>query len=129
MNSNQLKGFDQILNVAALFVGDNEIAMLPSQSILPNLEFLVVSGNPCAKTFPENRSIFALPKMKMFNGTIITNQIHARVDKRLSGVLFPEDLSKLLQPKQTDLNFSGKEMKDVNCLRSDSPSDLNLSNN
>jgi Leucine-rich repeat (LRR) protein len=129
MNSNQLKRFSQPLNVSALFVGDNEISTLPSQSLFPMLEVFFVLGNPCVKTFPESRFIFALPKLKMLNGTIITSQLHSKVDKRFTGVLFAEDLPGILQPKQVTLDISGKEMKDVNCLTSDILSELNLSGN
>jgi Leucine-rich repeat (LRR) protein len=129
MNSNQLKRFSQSLNVSALFVGDNEISTLPSQSLFPMLEVFFVSGNPCMKTFSESRFIFALPKLKMLNGTIITSQLHSKVDKRFTGVLFPEDLPVVLQPKQFSLDLSGKEMKDVNCLTSEFLCEMNLSGN
>jgi Leucine-rich repeat (LRR) protein len=129
MNSNCLTSFDQSLDVSALFVGDNDIASLPSQTLLPNLEVLFVDGNPCAKKYPESRFLFALPKLKMLNGTIVSSQLHAKVDKRFTGVLFPEDLPSVLPPMKTSLDLSGREMKDVNCLSSDHLSDLDLSRN
>jgi hypothetical protein len=93
------------------------------------LEVLFIAGNPCAETYPESRFIFAFPKLKMFNGTIIPSQFHAKIDKRFAGVLFPEDLPGILQPNQSVLDLSGKELKDVNCLSSENLSDLNLSDN
>lgn len=129
MNSNRLLSLSEILTVSALFVGDNEIDGLLTQEILPNLEVLFIVGNPCAKTFHDNRFIFSLPKLKMLNGNVINSQHHAKVDKLYGGVLFTEDLPKILQPKQTFLDLSDKELHDVNLLQSDSLTDLNLSSN
>ncbi|OHS96166.1 hypothetical protein TRFO_10073 [Tritrichomonas foetus] len=129
LNGNQLNSFTSLSSVCALFVGDNNIEELPSSDDLPVLEVLFILGNPVAKSFPDSRFVFALQTLKMLNGNIISPQQRQKINKQFAGVLFFEDIPKILQPKQTTLDLSNKEMRDVNALTSQNLASLDLSNN
>lgn len=129
LNGNQLNGFSSLPTISALFVGNNQITDMPNSEDLPQLEVLFLTGNPVAKQFPDSRIIFTLQSLKMLNGNVITTSQRSKINQQYSGVLFYEDIPKILQPKQTTLDLSNKEMRDVNALQSKNLASLNLSNN
>jgi Leucine-rich repeat (LRR) protein len=128
-NRNQLKAFAPFGTLSALFVGDNLIEALPSAELLPNLDVLYVLGNPCAKAYPDSRFIFALTRLRMLDGNVITPQMRTKAERQWSGVLFVEDLSKLIEPHQTTLYLPGRELRVVNALCCERLIELDLSNN
>lgn len=129
LNGNQLNCFSPLPTISALFVGNNQINDMPNSDDFPQLEVLFILGNPVSKMFPDSRFIFGIQSLKMLNGNVISPSQRAKINRQFSGVLFAEDIPKLLQPKQTTLDLSGREMRDVNALRSDFLSSLDLSNN
>lgn len=129
LNGNQLNCFAPLPTISALFVGNNQITDMPKPDDFPQLEVLFILGNPVAKSFPDSRFIFGLQTLKMLNGNIIPPTVRAKINRQFSGVLFAEDIPKLLQPKQTTLDLSNKEMRDVNALQSEYLSSLDLSSN
>ena len=129
LNSNQLTYFSPLPTVCALFVGDNQISELPISDDFPMLEVLFVSGNPVSKSYQDSRFIFAIQTLKMLNGKIITPQQRQKINRQFSGVLFAEDVPRILQPKQASLDLSNHEMRDVNALSSQNLASLDLSNN
>jgi hypothetical protein len=96
----------------------------PGQGVIAFRHSYII-GNPGVTTFHDDMSVFSLPKLKMLDRNVINNQHHVKIEKLWSGVIFVEDLPKILQPKETFLDLPTKELHDVKLLQSDSLTDLN----
>ena len=128
-NCNEIKTLVPFPSLIALFVAGNQIEALPSDKMFPNLCVLHISDNPLANSPTDLRILFQFPKMKMLNGIIITPQIHNRARSTFGGILFVEDLPKLISPNQSLLDLSEQEYRDVNVLKGHAIQTLALCNN
>jgi Leucine-rich repeat (LRR) protein len=129
VNYNQLSQLTEFPSLNALFVAGNNLTELPFTKDFPRLSILFILDNSIATSASDFRFLYEHPHLKFLNGTIVTPQSHSRAKNILGGILFPEDIAKLLTPTQTVLDLSGKDLRDVNALRSDVLQALVLSDN
>ncbi|OHT17128.1 hypothetical protein TRFO_12654 [Tritrichomonas foetus] len=129
INYNNIKTLHEFPTLVSLFVAGNLIEAIPYPTQFPNLCVLYIAENPLNNSPTDLRILYQFPKLKMLNGVFSTSQLRSRAKASFNGILFPEDLPRILLPDQTHLDLSEKEYSDVNSIESKSLQKLILKNN
>ena len=129
VSANKIAEINPLQSLLALFISDNEVSELITQDYFPNLVSLSCNNNPLLKNYNDQRIIFSNPKLKMLNGTFITNQMANKAKAMYTGVFFKETADAMLEGNVQILDLSKRALKDVNCLESNKLIEIDLSNN